>query len=295
MDGYNILTTLFRKSALTIFLTCIVILSGADAGAATDLRTLNLSLLEAAKKGQSTIIASKLREGASVHARDRFGNTALIYAARVPHIETARVLVEAGAKPEQANVNGNTPLFEAAGSGDIELVRFLLQHGADMNVVTMKQVSPLANAIYHERVCVAEFLLQRGAKPGFIDNTGKNSAVYAAASGATRVLRIILDMPNEPAVAVDVRYAHELTLLMWAAGYGNVDTVEMLVNRGAAFDLTDDRGKSALMMAAENGHADVVSFLLNSGADADVRDIDGRTARDLAEKAGRPETVAMPD
>ena len=71
MDGYNILTTLFRKSALTIFLTCIVILSGADAGAATDLRTLNLSLLEAAKKGQSTIIASKLREGASVHTRDR--------------------------------------------------------------------------------------------------------------------------------------------------------------------------------------------------------------------------------
>ena len=78
---------------------------------------------------------------------------------------------------------------------------------------------------------------------------------------------------------------------MWAAGYGNVDTVEMLVSRGAAVDLTDDRGKSALMMAAENGHAGVVSLLLDSGADADVRDIDGRTARDLSEKASRSESA----
>ncbi len=86
-------------------LKCIVILIVCSAAttAATDLRTLNLSLLDAAKQGESELVASKLLDGASIDTRDRFGNTALIYAARGAHVETARVLVEAGANAKQAN------------------------------------------------------------------------------------------------------------------------------------------------------------------------------------------------
>ncbi len=102
-----------------------------------------------------------------------------------------------------------------------------------------------------------------------------------------------MDSDTEYAVALDAQYAHDLTLLMWAAGYGNADAVKMLVDRGAEFNLTDDRGKSALMIAAENGHADAVSVLLNSGADVEIRDKDGRTARDLASIAGQSATARI--
>ncbi len=289
------LTTLHWKTAIINVLKCIVILAAGSGVtmAATDLRTLNLSLLDAAKHGESELVESKLLDGASISTRDRFGNTALIYAARGAHVETARVLIEAGANAKQANVSGNTPLFEAAGSGDIELVRFLLQQGADPNVVNMKQVSPLANAIFYKHTSIAKLLLQRGARPDFVDSTGKNGAIYAAANGETEILRRILDSDTEYAVALDAQYAHDLTLLMWAAGYGNADAVKMLVDRGAEFNLTDDRGKTALMIAAENGHADAVSVLLNSDADADMRDKDGRTARDLASMAEQSETARM--
>ncbi len=289
------LTTLHRTKAIPIVLKCIVILvvGSATTTAATDLRTLNLSLLDAAKRGESELVASRLLDGASISTRDRFGNTALIYAARGAHVGTARVLIEAGANAKQANVSGHTPLFEAAGSGDIELVRLLLQQDVDPNVVNMKQVSPLANAIFHKNRSIAELLLQRGARPDFVDSTGKNGAIYAAANGETEILRRILDSGTEHAVPLDAQYAHDLTLLMWAAGYGNAVAVKMLVDRGAESNLTDDRGKTALMIAAENGHADVVSVLLNSGADAEIRDKDGRTARDLASIAGQSETALI--
>ena len=136
-------------------------------------------------------------------------------------------------------------------------------------------------------------LLQHGARPDFVDSTGKNGAIYSAANGETEILRLILDSGSEAAAALDTQYAHDLTLLMWAAGYGNADAVRLLVSRGAGFDLTDDRGKTALMIAAENGHADVVSLLVDSGADADIRDKDGRTARDLSEITGQSETARI--
>ena len=288
------LTRLHRRTAVTTALKCLAILLGGIATAAdeTDLRTLNLGLLDAAKKGDTALVESRLHDGAATGTRDRFGNSALIYAARGAHVETARVLIGAGADANQANVNGNTPLFEAAGSGSIELVRLLLGHGVDPNLVSLKQVSPLANAIYQKHTAIAEFLLQHGARADFIDNTGKNSAVYAAANGDTEILGLILDSDNETSVPIDAQYGHELTLLMWAAGYGNADSVRLLVSRGASVDLTDDRGKTALMMAAENGHEDVVSFLVDSGADTENRDKDGRTARELSEMAGESEIAA---
>ena len=87
-------------------LKIVAILIGACAAmaATTDSRSLNLSLLDAAKKGEAALVESRLLDGASSSTRDRFGNTALIYAARGAHVETARVLIEAGANVNQANV-----------------------------------------------------------------------------------------------------------------------------------------------------------------------------------------------
>lgn len=239
---------------------------------AADSRSLNLNLLDAAKSGEPEVVATRLREGASVKTRDRFGNTALIYAARGAHFEAARILVESDADTNQANVNGDTPLFEAAGSGNLGLVRLLLEYGANPNAVNIKKISPLANAVYYRHADIAELLLERGARPDVVDSTGKDCAVYAAANGETGILGLILDASEEFEIALDKRYAHDLTLLMWAAGYGHVEVVRLLIGRGADTDLRDDRGKAALMIAEENGHAEVVTLLRESIAAAKTRD-----------------------
>ena len=87
---------------------------------------------------------------------------------------------------------------------------------------------------------------------------------------------------------IDARYDRDLTTLMWAAGHSNevpstegVDTVKLLLARGASLEARDDRGRTALMIAAQRGHAQIVTTLLAVGADPKARDREGQTATDL--------------
>ena len=62
------------------------------------------------------------------------------------------------------------------------------------------------------------------------------------------------------------RYANDLTLLMWAAGQGHLETVRMLLARGADVKARDDRGKTALAIATEGGRAPEAAALRAAGA-----------------------------
>jgi ankyrin repeat protein len=48
---------------------------------------------------------------------------------------------------------------------------------------------------------------------------------------------------------------------MWAAGYGQSDTVRALLAAGARTDLRDDRGKTALDIARDSNFPDTVKLL----------------------------------
>ena len=55
-----------------------------------------------------------------------------------------------------------------------------------------------------------------------------------------------------------------LTPLIFAAGIGAIDTVELLIQHGARINDTDTESKTALLLAAENGHDEIVKLLLES-------------------------------
>jgi len=57
--------------------------------------------------------------------------------------------------------------------------------------------------------------------------------------------------------------------LLYASSYGHVDTVRLLLDRGAGIDARHT-GRSALTLAALNGHADVARLLIERGADIDA-------------------------
>ena len=51
---------------------------------------------------------------------------------------------------------------------------------------------------------------------------------------------------------IDLADRAGLTLLMWAAGYGQVPTAELLVGRGAGVDLVGREQETALHLAARS-------------------------------------------
>jgi hypothetical protein len=54
--------------------------------------------------------------------------------------------------------------------------------------------------------------------------------------------------------------------LIWAAGYGNIDAVNVLVERGADVHAAGKDGKTALHFATSKNHPDVRDLLLGCGA-----------------------------
>jgi ankyrin repeat protein len=79
---------------------------------------------------------------------------------------------------------------------------------------------------------------------------------------------------------------------MTAARSGSIETVRLLLARGARVDARDERrGQTALMWAAAEGHAEVVRTLLDAGADLGVRVPSGLSALSFAVREGRLATI----
>ncbi|CAB3987670.1 KN motif and ankyrin repeat domain-containing 1-like [Paramuricea clavata] len=86
------------------------------------------------------------------------------------------------------------------------------------------------------------------------------------------------------------------TALMLAAGTGNVDTVDLLLQCGAIENIntTDVDGSTALMCACEHGYANVVKRLLGvDGCDASIADHDGSTCFSIAMEHNRKDIALM--
>ncbi|CAL1294846.1 unnamed protein product [Larinioides sclopetarius] len=73
-----------------------------------------------------------------------------------------------------------------------------------------------------------------------------------------------------------------MTPAMWAAYYGHLDALRLIVGRGGDPDKCDHYGNTSLHCSAGNGHIDCVSFLVNFGVNLWALDNDFHTAKDVA-------------
>jgi ankyrin repeat protein len=195
----------------------------------------------------------------------------LLYAARDGRLESARILVDAGAALEQTDANGITPLVMAITNDHIDLARFLVDRGANVNAIDWYGRTPLwaavearnmdvDNATFEngvDRAPVLELiqvLLKRGADPNsrtketppirrqmlrvtgslsWVDFTGQTPFLTAALSGDVTVMRLLLEYGADPHIST----VGGTTALMAAAGINWV------------VDQTFDEGPKALLEA----------------------------------------------
>ncbi|XP_015795858.1 Usher syndrome type-1G protein isoform X1 [Tetranychus urticae] len=73
-----------------------------------------------------------------------------------------------------------------------------------------------------------------------------------------------------------------LTPTLWAAYYGHLDVLRLLIGRGGDPDKCDFTGNTALHWSSSNGHINCVSFLVNFGANLWSLNNDFHTAKDCA-------------
>lgn len=65
---------------------------------------------------------------------------------------------------------------------------------------------------------------------------------------------------------------HGFTALMWSSAYGQNNTTQLLLQKGANVHIKGKRSETAMHLAAAGGHQDVIKLLISFGADADLLD-----------------------
>jgi ankyrin repeat protein len=219
------------------------------------------------------------------------GDTALMFAARVGDLESAKLLVAAGANVNDRDAWGVSALVLAAHSGYGDLVQLLLEKGADANDAAAG-FTALHEAIMRRDEKVVALLLAHGADPNArlrswtpTRRSSKDLHFGPELVGATpfwlaarftepAVMRLLLDHGADPLFVHHAEYHREegaqsraeaTTALMAATGMGG----------GAAWVQPDRREREALAL-------ETVKLAVELGIDVNAANTDGRTALDGA-------------
>ncbi|MBK9130425.1 MAG: ankyrin repeat domain-containing protein [Gammaproteobacteria bacterium] len=112
--------------------------------------------------------------------------------------------------------------------------------------------------------------------------------VYASYYGNLDIARTLLEQGAEVNVQ-DTFHESKRTPLIFAAQKGYAELVALLIENGARLDDTEFRNYSALMVATEGGHVEIAQTLVAHGAKLDVKSSAGLTALMIAAKNNQPE------
>ncbi|MBD9375110.1 ankyrin repeat domain-containing protein [Rhizobium sp. ARZ01] len=119
---------------------------------------------DAARSGNTVLVAQLLDTGAAVSQPDDAGEPPLLIAALAGKPEVVTLLLDKGSDIEIRNKGGLTALHAGAYGGNIEVVKLLVSRGADVNdVKNFYHMSPLHAAAEEGHAEIVAFLIANKA------------------------------------------------------------------------------------------------------------------------------------
>ncbi|NXI95725.1 ASB3 protein, partial [Psophia crepitans] len=224
----------------------------------------------AAREGNVTMLRKLLKQGYSIDVPDNRGWVPIHEAAAHDSSECLRLLVHAAPSEDYINsktFEGMCALHLSARHGSLESVRVLLEAGADPNEVTTEATTALFLAVENGHTDVVKFLLQHGANvKGPHSWSGWNSLHQASFQGYTEIMKILL----EKGASKECQDDFGITPLFVAAQYGKLESLRLLVSHDAAVNCQAKDRATPLLIAAQEGHLECVALLLSKGADPNL-------------------------
>src|SRR5437868_4365270 len=122
-------------------------------------------IADAAMRGNKEAVRASLQRKVDVNAPQVDGTTALHWAVRADDLETADLLIKAGAKVTAANREGATPLMLAGINGNAAMIERLIKAGVDANApLTKDGDTALMMAARTGKLDAVKVLLDHGAQ-----------------------------------------------------------------------------------------------------------------------------------
>ena len=159
---------------------------------------------DAAMRSDVESVRSLLKHGADVNAAQGDGMTALHWAAVNGDVETAEILIYAGAGVDaQTRLGSYTPLHLASREGHAEVLKSLLAAGVDVNALTSTGgVAALHFSAAAGDVEAIKALVKHGAELDKAESVwGHTPLIFAAAKNRAEAVTVLLHSGADPVVS----------------------------------------------------------------------------------------------
>lgn len=152
-------------------------------------------LLWASEEGNVEIVKMLIQAGADVNEGDHDGLTPLMAAANLDtpnHIQTTRVLISSKANIQAKNKKGDTALMYSLNNFRTENVRALIASGADVNHKNEAGFTPLMRAAQLARIEIMNVLIEAGADLTAKNIEGQSILAVAKAAGYDQAVQLLI-------------------------------------------------------------------------------------------------------
>uniref|UniRef100_A0A1I8B4R1 ANK_REP_REGION domain-containing protein n=1 Tax=Meloidogyne hapla TaxID=6305 RepID=A0A1I8B4R1_MELHA len=174
--------------------------------------------------------------------------------------------------------------FQAASErGNTRICSLFLDYDNKNDKSILDTSGALSTACINSHSELIQLFLSRGVQPylnGHNSWKGRLALNCAVECGYLDLVVKILNNEenNEENSLLNAQEGPEgFTPLITAARHGRVGLVDLLINRGANLDKTDNQGRSAIFHAIEEGHFSTAGLLLEKGCNPCIIDINGNT------------------
>ena len=247
------------------------------------------ALYRAAYMKRPELVRLLIERGADVNLGTARGTRPLHASAENGSLEITNVLLEHGADPLLRDGGGRTPLHWAAHTGNVEMINRLLAAKAPLEATDAYGATPLHMASLAGRAAAVDRLLLGNPPVDRPDNSGR-TALFMCLQGHhgewNKVAASLVSHGADVNLAGRGR-AYPLLTAARNPSKETLETVTLLLSKGADPKATDSQGRSALHWAARTGSLEVVTALLKAGCEIEARDRDGSTPLGMAAATGR--------
>lgn len=164
------------------------------------------------------------------------------------------------------------PLVIACNYGKMRLVKEMIKAKTDVNLIYKQEDTPLIAACRSGHINVVKELIEAGAEV----NRAKYNCYWSRPDGMDdeEWKKITCEL-NDRTIGFQ-RFECETPIVV-ACENRNIELIQLLIKKGADFNVSKHLAGTPLTNACEAGHKDVVELLLQHGANVSLIDIDGKT------------------